>query len=361
VNLLGPSEVGEEPGRPSRRSHDWRWWVGGVGRTAIATGVLLLLFVAYQLWGTNLQEARSQDELSSAFTRPPAVAGTTTTAATPPEDPTVSTVPGTAVTTTEAPTTTAPSGKGIARIQIRKIGVDKIVVQGVGREDLKQGPGHYPDTPLPGSVGNVAIAGHRTTYGAPFNRINELVVGDEIDLTNAAGTRFRYLVTQQLIVSPSDYSVIASTPDATLTLTSCHPKYSAAQRIVVKAKLDPTGGAPAITTPTTRPAPTTTAAASGSSTSAVATTAPTSTLPGAVGPTPGDDPLGDGWFADSSAWLPTILWGLVVAAVAIGAWVLARRRSIWPRLGVYAAATIPFLVVLYFFFENVSRLLPPGI
>ncbi len=361
MNLLGPSEVGEEPERPSRRSHDWRWWAGGIGRTAVATGVLLLLFVVYQLWGTNLQEARSQDELSSAFTSPPAVVTTTTPEPSTTEDPTVSTVPGTAVTTTEAPSTTVPTGKGIARIQIPKIGVDKIVVQGVGREDLKQGPGHYPDTPLPGSVGNVAIAGHRTTYGAPFNRINELAVGDPIDLTNATGTRFRYVVTQQLIVSPSDYSVIASTLDATLTLTSCHPKYSAAQRIVIKATLDPTGGAPAITTPTTRPAPTTTVAGSGPSTSAVGTTSPATTIPAIGGPGPGDDPLSDGWFADSSAWLPTIVWGLGCAGVAIGAWVLARRRRLWPRLGVYVAATVPFLVVLYFFFENVSRLLPPGI
>ena len=84
---------------------------------------------------------------------------------------------------------------------IPKIGVDKIVVEGVGRNDLRKGPGHYPDTPMPGQPGNAAIAGHRTTYGAPFNRIDELEPGDEILVTTLQGP-FTYEVTGTEIVTP---------------------------------------------------------------------------------------------------------------------------------------------------------------
>src|SRR3546814_8717472 len=73
-----------------------------------------------------------------------------------------------------------PEGTAIAHIRIPKIGVDETIIEGVSLADLKHGPGHFPETPLPGQEGNAAIAGHRTTYGAPFNRINELVPGDEI-------------------------------------------------------------------------------------------------------------------------------------------------------------------------------------
>ena len=122
----------------------------------------------------------------------------------------------------------------MARIRIPDIGVDKIVVEGVQVSDLKRGPGHYPDTPLPGQPGNAAIAGHRTTYGAPFNRLDELEPGDEILVTTAQGA-FRYEVQRQLIVSPDQVEVLDDFGDDRLTLTACHPKYSARQRIVVVA------------------------------------------------------------------------------------------------------------------------------
>ena len=106
------------------------------------------------------------------------------------------------VTTTTAPgSTTEPGrpaarpaeGDAIAHLRIPAIGVDKIVVEGVQVADLKRGPGHYPDSPLPGQPGNAAIAGHRTTYGAPFNRLDELEQGDEILVTTVQGA-FRYEV-----------------------------------------------------------------------------------------------------------------------------------------------------------------------
>ena len=124
----------------------------------------------------------------------------------------------------------------MAHLNIPDIGVDKIVIEGVALGDLKRGPGHYPETPLPGQPGNAAIAGHRTTYGAPFNRINELDRGDEILVTTVQGA-FRYEVSDQLIVSPSEVGVLDDFGDNRLTLTACHPKYSARQRIIVVAAL----------------------------------------------------------------------------------------------------------------------------
>ena len=98
---------------------------------------------------------------------------------------------GAATTTTSAPAPAPPpppSGEAVAIIRIPKIGVDQAVVEGVSLASLRKGPGHYPSTPLPGEAGNAAIAGHRTTYGAPFNRLDELVAGDEIQVTTVRGS-----------------------------------------------------------------------------------------------------------------------------------------------------------------------------
>ena len=145
----------------------------------------------------------------------------------------------------------------MARIETPAIGLDWIVVVGVGVDELKKGPGHYPDTPLPGEAGNVGIAGHRTTYGAPFLDIDELAAGDEIILTNTGGGRFVYRVTEQFIVSPSEYEVLAPTDEPILTLTSCHPRYSASKRIIVRGELDLAQSAPVQETAPTTAAPTT--------------------------------------------------------------------------------------------------------
>lgn len=138
----------------------------------------------------------------------------------------------------------------MARVRIPRIGVDKIVVEGVGTEDLKRGPGHYPGTPLPGQLGNAAIAGHRTTYGAPFGDLDELVEGDAIIVETLAGS-FRYLVETSIVVSPDQTEVLDPTPTAHLTLTTCHPRFSARQRLVVRAALDttPSTGATIVASP----------------------------------------------------------------------------------------------------------------
>ena len=128
-------------------------------------------------------------------------------------------------------------GDPLTRIEIPAIGVDTIVVQGTSPSALRAGAGHYPNTPLPGQRGNVAIAGHRTTYGRPFNRVDELKVGDSVILTTPVG-RYTYVISRPPWIStPFDWSVVANTPDPELTLTACHPKGSANQRIIVRAKL----------------------------------------------------------------------------------------------------------------------------
>lgn len=127
-------------------------------------------------------------------------------------------------------------GDSLTRIIIPDIQIDVVVVEGVSASALRAGAGHYPSTPLPCEAGNVAIAGHRTTYGRPFHNLDLLEVGDEIRLQIPIGECV-YRVTEQQIVSPTDVSVIASTADNRLTLTTCHPKGSARQRLIITAEL----------------------------------------------------------------------------------------------------------------------------
>lgn len=300
--------------------------MGALGRTLIAAGVLLLLFVAYQLWGTGLRAAQAQDRLEEDFRRTLETVTTTTTTA--PSEPgaTVTLPPSTvpALADDEVP----DPGEAAGRIEIPAVGLDWIFVQGVTSADLKSGPGHYPDTPMPGQAGNAAIAGHRTTYGAPFNRIDELTPGDEIVITTVQG-RFRYEVAEQLIVDPSQVEVLLPIPGRnTLTLTSCHPKYSARQRIIVRADLV---GEPA-------PAP---------------PVAPDDVTDRSQSPKPTlDEPSLSG--EQVGRW-PAVLWAAVAAAIWLATWAVGRRWRSWPA---YALGIGPFLVVLFLLFENVSRLLP---
>jgi sortase A len=131
-----------------------------------------------------------------------------------------------------------PEGDALTRIVIPTIKVDTVVVEGTGASALRAGAGHYPNTPLPGEEGNVAIAGHRTTYGKPFANLDRLAPGDEVVLDTPIG-RHVYKVTKAPFVVPNtDFTVISQTPGHTLTLTTCHPKGSASQRLVVKAEME---------------------------------------------------------------------------------------------------------------------------
>jgi sortase A len=287
--------------------------VRGTGKTLIASGVLILLFVAYQLWGTGLHEKRSQDDLKQKFAQ---IASTPTSIPASPETP-ATTVPPPLV------------GDAIAHIVIPKANVDKIVVEGVGVEDLKKGPGHYPGTPMPGEPGNAAIAGHRTTYGAPFYDLSELEMGDPIMITTGVG-EFRYEVIDKQVVSPESVEVLNPTEDNRLTLTTCNPRYSAAERLIISAKL--------VTTPV----------------------APPPVPEGTVRPPPqlAADGLA-GLSGERAAKGPAVGWGILCAAIWLATWWLSR---LWNRGWMaYLVGTPIFLGALFVFFENFARLLPSNI
>jgi sortase A len=180
---------------------------------------------------------------------------------------------------------------------------------------------------LPGQPGNSAIAGHRTTYLHPFYDLNELTTGDPIYVTTTQG-RFRYDVTQQLVVSPSDTAVVAPTVTNELTLTTCTPPFSATQRLVVHAALAPG------TTPAAVPRRSGRSGASGA--------ASTSSSSGLAG--------------EEAGWFATLGWRAASLAAGIGVWLVARRRR--RPLAAYAIGAVPLLVILFLFFENLSPLLP---
>jgi sortase A len=130
----------------------------------------------------------------------------------------------------------ATSGQAIGRIKIPKIGASYVIVQGTDTASLRKGPGHYPETPLPGAPGTTAIAGHRTTYLAPFRKINQLKKRDRI-VVQMGYANLTYRVERTRIVLPTEVSVIKRVGHDRLVLSACHPLYSAARRIVVFARL----------------------------------------------------------------------------------------------------------------------------
>jgi sortase A len=341
----------------------------------IATGLLMFGFVAYQLWGTGIQYAQAQngleDEFADVLAGAPATTATTATTAPAPTtvDGPVSTAPTSIEPATTEPATPDPppidEGDAIARLEAPAIGLDTIVVAGVSTDDLRRGPGHYPDTPLPGQLGNSAIAGHRTTYGQPFFDVDNLQPDDEIVVTTVTG-RYTYRVTGTQIVSPDDSQVIATTDPtvATLTLTSCDPKYTARDRIIVSATLDRTGSpAPRPATPsyarddepvTSAPTTVTTLAGDDEPTGTTVAAPVPDTVPEAL-----DEAFDQGWFDDDGAWPQVALWGLALTATSVGAYLLSRKaRTNWAG---GLVGLVPFVVCLYFFFENVNRLLPAAL
>jgi sortase A len=137
------------------------------------------------------------------------------------------------------------TGDSLTRIKIPKLGVDVVVVEGTSASALKAGAGHYPQTPLPCETGNMAIAGHRTTYGKPFANLDKLGPGDLVILETPIGACTYEVARAPFVVSNKDFSVIQPTADRTLTLTTCHPKGSARQRLVIKGKFLHNGSADA--------------------------------------------------------------------------------------------------------------------
>jgi sortase A len=222
------------------------------GTGLIATGVGLLMFVAVTVvWGdpfTRLSESGDQKQLARAFA-----------AATPDgsglvDDPDLD--PALTRRAAALARKATPLGEAAGQIRIPAIGMKKIFVNGARKPDLEKGPGIYRETLFPGSGRAVAIAGHRTTFGAPFLKVDQLKAGDPIVLTMPYG-RFTYKVTHTEIITPNDWSILeygAAEPTRAarqavkrtrrcvgtcehLVLTACHPKYSAAKRIAVYARL----------------------------------------------------------------------------------------------------------------------------
>jgi sortase A len=302
--------------------------VRGMGKSLISVGVLILLFVGYQLWGTGLAQERAQKSLRSEFARQLAAAA--------PADNPVVTTPGAPPPTTPALPSLVQGGP-VGTIAIPKIGLDQVVIEGVGVDELKEAVGHYPDTKVPGQKGNAALAGHRTTYGAPFNKLDDLVAGDEITFTTLAGT-FRYLVSEKKIVTPEAVEVLDPTPDNRLTLTTCHPMYSAKQRLIIVAILQgPPIDEPVVAAGTTPPT----------------TAAPARTSELAAGL---DRP---GLSGAGAANRPAIAWGIIAACIWLAAWAVGRWTG--RRWTAYLVGAPVFFVALFVFFENFARLLPANV
>ena len=424
--------------------------IGGVGRTLITAGVLLLLFVGYQLWGTGIATAREQDRLESAVDAQLASQGidlpaipadlaagrepSPTTSTTPRMAPVTAAVDTTVATTgtddtdpstvesptvAAAPTTTGPEltsrirtravplkdGEAIGQMVIPRISLKKYLVEGTSVEALRKGPGHYAGTPLPGEPGNAAIAGHRTTYGGPFFRMDEMRPGDPIFVFSLKSRQwFRYDVTGTRIVKPSQSEVLQPTEGMnTLTLTTCHPRYSASQRMVVTARLvgaaveadteavpqDPfattvpastVAPVPTATLPPTAAPTTPTTAPDPGATTTVApptTVAPTTTTTAGTddtGTTPGvplsldsrrtGRQIGFSWLSGPRVlWAHTVIWAAVCALIWLATWlgVRSRRRVMVRGAGYAVVFAVAFLPALYFCFENLARLLPENV
>ena len=209
-----------------------------VGTLLIVGAIVLLGNVAWQLWGTGIATAHDQKRLGQQFNAAvqsqQAAPATVSASAAGDPSPAADVVP-----TPASSLPSLPAGTIFGHLVIPRIGANYYVVEGVGSSQLAEGPGHYPGTAAIGAAGNVGIAGHRTTHGAPFYNLNELKAGDPIYLTNTAGQTFTYRVTTQFVVAPSDGAVLNPTPTATLTLTTCNPRFSASQRLVVQAALSP--------------------------------------------------------------------------------------------------------------------------
>ena len=127
-------------------------------------------------------------------------------------------------------------GDPVGRLKMPSIGRSYVVVEGTNLGDLRKGPGHYPKTPLPGEGGTVGVAGHRTTYGAPFRTVNKLKRGDTLEMDMPYG-KFFYRVDKTQIVKPNALWIVDKRKREMLVLSACHPLYSAARRIVVFSTL----------------------------------------------------------------------------------------------------------------------------
>jgi sortase A len=226
---------------PPAATPRWRRRVQILGWTLVWLGVLTFGYLGYQLWGTGVYTASEQTRLDQQLAERLALIPTPSDS--PPPTPVDASGEPAAPADIEKPTAPAliseeapEEGEALGRIQIPAAGIDYVLVSGVTPEVLKKGPGHMPWTPLPGQPGNAVISGHRTTYGAPFFDLDQVGEGDQIQVSTLIGTH-TYQVREILVVEPTDVWVTDPRPGAWLTLTTCTPRYSAAQRLIVFAEL----------------------------------------------------------------------------------------------------------------------------
>lgn len=292
----------------------WRT-LGILARTFVGAGLLLLLFTAYQIWGTAWSESHEQSTLRAKIQHEiPAKLR---------HDAAPKPVSNSGPAKVAAPGDVPAEGQPVGILRIPSIGLDQVVVQGTGDNDLTKGPGHYLDTPLPGQAGNSAIAGHRTTWGHPFYSLNAVPVGAPVYITTPQGA-FTYTTKSVKVVSPDDNAVLASTSAPSITLTTCNPLYSASQRLILRGQLTASrlvGAASHSVAPTPKPPP---------KTSLAGTT--------------------------SGTWWSVALWGLGVIALGVALWGVGQRTH--RRWLIYLAGTPVVLVLLYFFFGAISPHLP---
>lgn len=204
------------------------------------TGILTLGIVGYQLVVTDLLNDRVQAEaretLASDLQERRETLQTPVTVTVPPAEAPETTGTPPLQTIEYFPEETVGEGEALGAIRIPSIELDWVLFAGVTPSTLNQGPGHMPWTPLPGQPGNSVISGHRTTYGAPFFDLDLLEPGDVIEVETAIGVH-TYTVRETIIVTANDVWVTDPKPGAWLTLTTCHPKFSAAQRLIIQAEL----------------------------------------------------------------------------------------------------------------------------
>ena len=224
-------------------------------------------------------------------------------------------------------------GSAVGTITIPKIDLSRWSVEGTDdAQPPDRDPGHYPGTPLPGETGNAAIAGHRTTYLHPFYNLNELNAGNPHHRHHRS-RGFEYDVIGSQAVSPSDVSVV-DPPQAELTLTTCNPRYSASQRLVVKAVLVASVLVHSPTVP--------------------GTTTPTTTAHAKAHSEPPAVPAGP-----SRSWPTAIAWGIAVAAIITGVWIGARHTRRGVRVLVLGGGLLVWLVVVFAFFQA-AHAIPTG-
>ena len=321
-----------------------------------------LLFLLYQLLGTGLSKSQSEQRLARDFELIYANQSDVPNSTVAPKKTTAP--PNNAVLEAIRKVVAAEDGAVIARMTAPSIGLDEYVVEGTSVNNLRSGVGRYRGSAFIGDHGNVALAGHRTTYGSPFGRINELVPGDQISFTTSVGTatyevidptpslslwgrKLKELRNGHIIVEPDDNFVLSDVGDDRLTLTACHPKFSARERIVVVARLlgtrnpmlDPLFGIPVPTnasadkkSPTTASAP---LVARGRQGEVQSLSTSLNGLP--------------------SQLAPSFVFGLLVLVVLAAISVASNKHG---RTVAFTLGLLPFLCSLWLLFTHLELLLP---